>query len=156
MIREIDLQSEIYLIGQKFYPYYRIKLSKGIFDEFSENNILLQKKGWYEQNRVRIFINTKVVYINTDSFEVSLCDGSKVKYDKLLIATGSSNNVPPIDGIGKDGVYTLRGLNYALNIKKSLSKCEQVIVIGGGILGLEMAWIYDKNTPVTTLNAFEI
>lgn len=49
-IREIDIDSEIYLIGQeKSYPYNRIRLSKGIFDDLAENNILLQKKEWYEQ-----------------------------------------------------------------------------------------------------------
>ena len=124
-IREIDSGSEIYLMGQeKFYPYNRIRLSKGIFDYLEENNILLQKKEWYEQNKVKIFINTKVLNIDTDSLEVILSDGSKVKYDKLLIATGSSNNTPPIDGIGKEGVYTLRGLDDALNIKDKIGRAH--------------------------------
>jgi len=151
-IREIDLDSEIYLIGQeKFYPYNRIRLSKGIFDELGENNILLQKKEWYEQNKVKILINTKVSNINTDALELILCDGSKVKYDKLLIATGSSNNTPPIDGIGKEGTYTLRSLDDALNIKDSLDESEQVIVIGGGIQGLEMAWILKQHGKKVTI-----
>ena len=145
-IREIDLDLEIYLIGQeKFYPYNRIRLSKGIFEKLGENNILLQKKEWYEQNKVKIFINTKVMNINTDSLELILGDGSKLKYDKLLIVTGSSNNIPPIDGIGKEGVYTLRGLNDALNIKNSLNESSHVIIIGGGIQGLEMAWILHQH-----------
>jgi nitrite reductase (NADH) large subunit len=151
-IRESDFDSEIYLIGQeKFYPYNRIRLSKGIFDVLEENNILLQKKEWYEQNKVKIFINTKVMKINTESFELILCDGCKVRYDKLLIATGSSNNIPPIDGIGKEGVYTLRGLNDALNIKDSLSVSERVIVIGGGIQGLEIAFILHQHGKKVTI-----
>ncbi|MEK6266800.1 MAG: FAD-dependent oxidoreductase [Clostridium sp.] len=145
-IRERDFDSEIYLIGQeKFYPYNRIRLSKGIFDSLDENSILLQKKEWYEQNKVKIFINTKVVKINTESLELILCDENKVKYDKLLITTGSSNNIPPIDGICKEGVYTLRDLNDALNIKDSLSVSERVIVIGGGIQGLEIAFILHQH-----------
>ncbi|MCB2295880.1 FAD-dependent oxidoreductase [Clostridium algoriphilum] len=145
-IREIDLSSEIYLIGQeKFYPYNRIRLSKGIFDELEENKILLKKKEWYEENKVEIFINTKVVNIDTDNLELLLGDGIKVKYDKLLIATGSSNNTPSIDGIDKDGVYTLRGLNDALNIKNGINESKTVIVIGGGIQGLEMAWILHQH-----------
>ncbi|GCD09680.1 NAD(P)/FAD-dependent oxidoreductase [Clostridium tagluense] len=151
-IREIDLDSEIYLMGQeKIYPYNRVKLSKGLFNNLEENSILLQKKEWYEQNKVKIFINTKVVNINTDSFELILCDGSKVKYDKLLIATGSSNSIPPIDGIGKDGVYTLRSLKDALNIKNSLNESAQVIIIGGGIQGLEMAWIVHQHGKKATI-----
>jgi len=151
-IRELDLDSEIYLIGEeKFYPYNRIRLSKGIFDDLEENNILLQKKEWYEQNRVKIFINSKVMNINTDSLELILGDGSKVKYDKLLISTGARNNTPPIDGIGKDGSYTLRSLNDALNIKDSLNASEQVIVIGGGIQGLEIAFILHQNGKTVTI-----
>lgn len=145
-IREIDLSSEIYLIGQeKFYPYNRIRLSKGIFDELEENKILLKKKEWYEENKVEIFINTKVANIDVDSLELVLGDGIKVKYDKLLIATGSSNNTPPIDGIGKAGVYTLRGLKDALDIKEGINESKRVIVIGGGIQGLEMAWILHQH-----------
>ena len=151
-IREIDLDSEIYLVGQeRFYPYNRIRLSKGIFDELCENTILLQKKEWYEKNKVNVLINTKVEDINTDNFELLLCDGSKVKYDKLLIATGSSNAIPPIDGIDKDGVFTLRGLNDALNIKKRLNDSAQVIIIGGGIQGLEMAWILHQHGIKVTI-----
>jgi len=145
-IRALDSDSELYLFGEeKFYPYNRIRLSKGIFDELEENNILLQKKEWYELNKVNIFVDTKVVNVNTDSQEVLLCDGSQVKYDKLLFVNGASNNIPPIDGIGKDGVYTLRGLNDALDIKKRLNECEQIIVIGGGIQGLETAWILHQH-----------
>jgi nitrite reductase (NADH) large subunit len=151
-IRETDLDSEIYLISQeKFYPYNRIRLSKGIFDDLCEDNILLQKKEWYELNKVDIFINTRIVNINTGSLYLLLSDGSKVKYDKLLIATGSSNNVPPIVGIDKEGVFTLRGLSDALNIKDSLNKSEGVVLIGGGIQGLEMAWILHKHGKKVTI-----
>jgi len=151
-IREIDSDSEVYLIGkEKFYPYNRIRLSKGIFDELEENNILLKKKEWYEENKVKIFINTKVVDINTDKHELLLGDNSKVKYDKLLLATGSRNNVPPIEGIGKDNVFTLRSLSDALNIKDSLKESKRVIVIGGGIQGLEMAWILHQHGIKVTI-----
>ncbi|WP_152753227.1 NAD(P)/FAD-dependent oxidoreductase [Clostridium estertheticum] len=150
-IREIDLDSDICLIGEeKFYPYTRIKLSKSLFANLEENSILIQKKEWYEQNNVKILINTKVVSIDSNSHEVSLSNGSNLSYDKLLIANGASNNVPPIDGIGMNGVYTLRGLNDALNIKEKLNENTNVIILGGGILGLEMAFIlHQHNIKVT-------
>ncbi|BCN31138.1 NAD(P)/FAD-dependent oxidoreductase [Anaeromicropila herbilytica] len=145
-IREIDLDSYIYLIGEEeFYPYNRIRLSKGIFDEIEENKILLQKKEWYEQNNVQICVDTRAVNINVDTQEVLLSDGSNIEYDKLLFTNGASNSTPPIDGIGKNGVYTLRGLKDALNIKNSLIESEEVILIGGGIQGLEMAWILHQH-----------
>ncbi|MEG1255529.1 FAD-dependent oxidoreductase [Clostridium sp.] len=145
-IRETDLDSEVYLIGEEeFYPYNRIRLSKGIFNQIEENKILLQKNEWYEENKIKLLVNTKVVNLNTDNNEVLLCDGRKIKYDKLLIANGASNKIPLIDGIGKEGVYTLRDLNDALNIKSTLNESKDVIVIGGGIQGLETAWILHQH-----------
>ncbi|KMT21166.1 NAD(P)/FAD-dependent oxidoreductase [Clostridium cylindrosporum] len=145
-IREVDLDSEIYLIGEeKFYPYNRIRLSKGMLDDIEENNILLQKKEWYEENKVKIYINTKVVSVDIDNKEVLLSDATSIKYDKLLFANGSSNRVPPIDGINKVGVHTIRTLDNVLGIKDNLNKAEQIIIIGGGIQGLETAWILHKS-----------
>jgi len=145
-IRATDLDSEIYLVGEeKFYPYIRLRLSKGIFDDLEENNILIQKKEWYEQNRIHTFIGIKAINVCTSSQEVLLSDGSKFKYDKLLFANGASNTNPKIEGIALEGVYTLRSLKDAFNIKKSLDKSEEIVVIGGGILGLEMAWGLHKH-----------
>lgn len=145
-IREVDLESEVFLIGEEeYYPYNRIRLSKGIFSQLEENNILLQKKEWYEQNNIKILVNTKVVNVNTDSQEVLLYDGNKIKYDRLLFANGSSNRIPPINGVGKNGVYTLRNLNDALEIRSRLNESKEIIVIGGGIQGLETAWILQQH-----------
>ncbi len=125
-IREIDLDSEVCLIGEEeFYPYNRIRLSKGIFSQLEENNILLQKKEWYEHNKIKILVNTKVVNVNTNFQEVLLYDGGKIKYDRLLFANGASNRIPPINGIGKNGVYTLRDLNDALEIKSRLNESKE-------------------------------
>ncbi|AKN32622.1 pyridine nucleotide-disulfide oxidoreductase [Clostridium carboxidivorans P7] len=151
-IRETDLESEVYLIGEEeYYPYNRVRLSKGIFSQLEENNILLQKKEWYEQNNIKILVNTKVLNVNTDSQEVLLDDGSKIMYDRLLFANGSSNRIPPINGIGKNGVFTLRNLNDALEIKNRLNESKEIVVIGGGIQGLEMAWILHQHGKEVTV-----
>lgn len=143
---ETDSDIEICLIGEEeFYPYNRVRLSKGIFDELNENNILLQRKEWYEDNNVKVYLDTRAKSVNVDCQEVVLSGGSKVKYDRLLLANGSANTTPPINGIDKDGVYTLRGLKDALKIKKRLNQSEKIVVIGGGIQGLEIAWILHQH-----------
>lgn len=156
-IREIDTESEIFMIGEeKFYPYNRIRLSKSLFGELDEDKLLLQKKQWYEDNKVILYADTKVVNINVENQEVLLNDGRKLNYDKLLLSNGSRNNIPPIDGIGKKGVYNLRTLNDALNIKSALNESEKVIVVGGGIQGLEIAWIlhqYGKKVKIIELQS---
>ena len=140
-IREVDKDSEIFIFGEeKFYPYNRIKLSKNLFDELSEGSILLQKKDWYDENKINIYIGKQVTKINVENKEVVLCDESVFKYDKLLLANGARNNKPPIDGIEKEGVFSLRTLQDAWDIKNQIEKGENAINIGGGIQGLETTW----------------
>ncbi len=155
-IREVDKDSEILIFGEeKFYPYNRIKLSKNLFDELSEDNILLQKKDWYVENKINICVDKKVIKINTEKKEILLSDESVFKYDKLLLASGARNNKPPIDGIEKDGVFTLRKLQDAWDIKNQIKKGENVINIGGGIQGLETAWNLQQHGIKVSIMEFQ-
>ena len=156
-IREVNKECDVCVVGEeKAYPYNRIRLSKGIFGDLSEDSILLQKKGWYEENNIDLLVNKKVVNIDTENKSVLLCNGKKLNYDKLLLANGARNNIPRIDGIGLEGVYTIRNLEQALEIKSKLSNCSKVISIGGGIQGLEIAWIlhqYGKKVQVVEIQS---
>jgi nitrite reductase (NADH) large subunit len=155
-IREVDKDSEIFIFGEeKFYPYNRIKLSKNLFDELSEDNILLQKKDWYDENKINICVDKKVIKINSKKKEVILSDESVYKYDKLLLANGARNNKPPIDGIEKDGVFTLRKLQDAWDIKNQVKKGKKVINIGGGIQGLETAWNLQQHGIKVSIMEFQ-
>lgn len=141
-IREIDKKSKIHLIGEeKFYPYNRVRLSKGLLSGLEENKILLQKKEWYDKNEVILYLNNKVVSIDTSKKAVKLSDGNLIDYTKLLLANGSHNITPLISGINKHGVYTLKTLEDAWAIMDRLKDAQVVLVIGGGIQGLETSWI---------------
>ena len=150
-IREIDAESEIHLFGEEvFYPYSRLRLSKGLLSTLQEDNILLQKKVWYDDNNVNLYLGTKVVSIDTDKKTVKLFDDSLISYTKILIATGSSNMKPEIPGIDKEGIYTLRSLQDAWNIANGFKDSKRILIIGGGVQGLETAWILSQmNKEVT-------
>lgn len=140
-IREVDKNIEINLIGEEsFYPYNRVRLSKGLSGILKEDQILLQKKDWYDSNNIKIYIHTNVTSIDTAKKEVQLSNGDKIIYTTLLLANGSSNFIPPILGLDKKGVFTLRTLEHALDIKSWAENSSQVLIIGGGIQGLETAW----------------
>jgi len=140
-IREVDGDVEISMFSnENFYPYNRLRLTKGLFGNLEEDNILLQKKQWYETNKVKLNINKGVTGINIEDQEVLLNDGSKSKYNKLLLACGSSNFKPPIEGIDKENVYTIRYLEQTWEVKKAAKDRESPLIIGGGIQGLETAW----------------
>lgn len=145
-IREIDENSEIYLFSnERFYPYYRLRLTKGLFENTVEEKLLLKNIDWYAENNVNVHIGKAVTKIDADKKEITLEDGSSYTYDKLLIASGSHNFKPPINGIDKTGVYTVRKLDDVELLNAYISDKKTILNIGGGIQGLEMAWILHQN-----------
>lgn len=144
-IREIDKEININVIqGEKYYPYYRTKLTKGLFDNLEADKILLQKKEWYDSNNVKLYIDKEVVSIDTKGGKINLNDETSIEYDKLLVATGASNFKPPIDGIDKKNIFTIRELEDVKDIRKSVENKNTILNIGGGIQGLEAAWAFSK------------
>lgn len=144
-IRKADQESEIHLFGkEKFYPYNRVRLSKGLLSSLEEEKILLQKTKWYEENNINLSTDTEIVNVDTHNKHVILENGKKILYTKLLLANGAKNFTPPINGINKKGVYTLRELEDAWDIMDEMKKATSVLNIGGGIQGLETAWILSK------------
>src|SRR6202034_3996671 len=77
--------------------------------------------------------------IDRDAHEVSLADGSKTGYAKLLLATGSSPRRLAVPGADLDGVLYLRSAGASDRIREALRGASQVAVIGAGWIGLETA-----------------
>lgn len=140
-IRETDSTIEIHMISnEKFYPYNRLRLTKGLFGNLSSEDILLQKKEWYEINKVNLHVDKEVTWIDVKEHEVILNDGDKLNFSKLLLASGAHNFTPPIEGIEKENVYTIRHLEDAWAVKEVVGAKKKPLIIGGGIQGLETAW----------------
>lgn len=140
-IREHDTESEINLIqNESFYPYYRIRLTKIIFETIDIDQIILQKKEWYEQNNIKLYIGKEVVNVDVQTQQITLDDGTNLDYNTLLLANGSINFVPTIEGINKDNVYSIRGFKDILNIRANTSNKSSILCIGGGVQNLEAAW----------------
>ena len=89
-IREIDSDINITIFqNEKYYPYYRIRLTKGLFDIHEAGKILIQKKEWYELNNIKLYLGSEVIGIDTIKSEIILDDGNRFGYNKLLLANGS-------------------------------------------------------------------
>ncbi len=148
-IRSLDKDAEIEIIGDEPVHYYpRPKLFKIIEGKINERDIYFYPPSWYLKNNfiLRLGINAKK--IDTASDTLLLSDGGTVKFDKLLIATGAHSFVPPIPGKELRGVFTLRTLKNAIDIREYanfIGQGSEVAVIGGGVLGLEMAHSLKEN-----------
>ncbi|PET93589.1 NAD(P)/FAD-dependent oxidoreductase [Bacillus cereus] len=140
-IREYDKGSNIFIFGEEpSLPYKRIKLSKDLYSDLHSEKVLIKKKKWYQDNHISVFINTKVVKINTDEQFIVTSNEAVFSYHKLLICTGANNRRLEINGINKKNIFTIREMKEADELKGYLEDKESVVTIGGGVQGLETAW----------------
>jgi len=101
-------------------------------------DVIAYNMDWYTRKNIDLHINEKIEKINIEKNSI---DSNKNSYsfDRLLIATGANCRCPPIEGQQLDHFYTLRNLSDALLIRKRFKDGNNAIIIGGGVLGLEIA-----------------
>ena len=90
-------------------------------------------------------VHEKAISINTVNQQVSTNEGKHISYDYLVIATGASPFVPKIKGIDLENVYTVRTSDDIKKIQTSAEKAKSAIVIGAGVIGIEMAGAFKEN-----------
>jgi nitrite reductase (NADH) large subunit len=140
VLQRSRLMFDVTMIGDEPYGNYnRILLSNVLNGSQDASEIFLNPLEWYEQNKIRLLAGTRATKIERGSREVVLDDGTRVPYDKLIIATGSKAFVPPIPGTYLHGVFVFRTLEDCAEIAEWAKGTRQVAVIGGGLLGLEAA-----------------
>ncbi len=137
-IRKTDAAGDITVLSDESHPFYsRIRLIQYLAGEVDEKKLIIYNEGQYEQNRIRLLLDSPVESVDSDSREIVTASGQTMKYDRLLLATGGVSFVPPIPGSHKKGVFTLRTLKDAAAIRDYAGNAGQVLLIGGGVLGLE-------------------
>jgi len=94
---------------------------------------------WYGENRITLISGRRIMHVHAIEHEVTLDDGTAISYDRLLLANGASPFVPPLPGADQTGVFTLRTLDDADALLARIVPGATVVVVGGGLLGLEAA-----------------
>lgn len=119
--------------------YDRIMLSPVLSGEKDFEDIILNDRQWYDDNKITLFTGDAVTKIDRKSRTVTSESGHVVDYDKLIIATGSNPFIIPVPGHDKEGVIAFRDLNDVNAMKDAALRYKNAVVIGGGLLGLEAA-----------------
>ena len=145
-IRERDKTGSVIMISNEAYPTYnRPMLTKSMVAELDAKEILVEPEAWYQENNIHLLLEKEVTGIHTDKKEITLSDGTALKYTKLIYALGSECFVPPIPGTDKPEVVAIRRMSDIEKIEAMLYRVQNVVVIGGGVLGLEAAWELKKS-----------
>jgi nitrite reductase (NADH) large subunit len=146
-IRELRQDVDILVFAEEKYHYYpRPALIEFIANKVEEKSLSFYPEDWYVKNRIKVNLGTRAERVDVEEKRV-LANGLWVDFDALVLATGAKAFVPPIRGLPKQNVFTLRTLDDAKAIKALLPKIQSVVVIGGGVLGLEVARAMNQARP---------
>jgi nitrite reductase (NADH) large subunit len=118
--------------------YDRVQLS-AYFSANSSDDLSLVDDGFFELNNIAIKLNCQAVKIDREDKTVTTQAGECLAYDKLVLATGSTAFVPPIEGNNRPHCHVYRTIEDLEAIKASAQQGKVGVVIGGGLLGLEAA-----------------
>jgi NAD(P)H-nitrite reductase large subunit/rubredoxin len=144
-IRKISETIDITVLSKETHlPYYRLNLTRYIAGELNEDALTYYPAEWYEKNSVNFIPNVEVSTIETTEKNISLTDGRSYPYDKLILTAGAHSFIPPIEGVELKGVTTLRNISDANFILKESETAKSIVIVGGGILGLEIAGALSK------------
>jgi NAD(P)H-nitrite reductase large subunit len=138
-IRERDREAEITIVGGENTPFYsRPGLAYLLTGMLPEQGLFSRPDKQYERARITRTVGT-VASIEPAPHRVTLADGKVLRYDRLLLATGSKATLPDTPGIRLPGVVTLDSLEGTREIIKLAKKAKRAVVVGGGITALELA-----------------
>jgi len=137
-IREADKTGTIAIVSDESYPTYsRPMISDHLAEGCAPERMLYRPHDFYERNDIQLLLGRKATRLDTDKHILELDDGREVNWEKLLLATGGTPIVPPIDGLGRRGVFTFTTLNDAKAISEFLDGgARRAVVIGGGLIGI--------------------
>lgn len=140
-IRKRNNECELIIISKEDVKgYYRPQLSKMLSnDSVTIESMTIRDDEWFEENNVKLLLDKVVDRIDTNNKKVVFDDGEEISYTKLIIASGAEVFVPPFTGKDKRGVFTLRYAKDGKEIKEYSKDKKTGAVIGGGVLGLEIA-----------------
>lgn len=137
-IRKHDPAGRILLLSDEDLPYYaRIRLIDYLAGEVEEADLVLKSPAWYNEHRIELRTGVRVVDADAQQQRLTTATGEEIFYDRLLLATGSHSFVPPIIGVERPGVFTLRTIADARQIRACCAAGQEAVVVGGGLLGLE-------------------
>jgi 3-phenylpropionate/trans-cinnamate dioxygenase ferredoxin reductase subunit len=151
-IREVDREGSILLVGQDVMrPYHRPPLSKGYLQRRKTRaDLFVKELGWYERNGVELRTGRRVEHLDVVRMAATMSTGESISFDRLLLATGSTPIPLRLPGGDLPNIFQLRtihdcevihhAIDIALRDGRTHAKGRgRAVVIGGGLLGLEVA-----------------
>ena len=121
-------------------PYHRPPLSKTFLKSADQATQPHRPPNWFQEAGIHLHLGDPVVAIDRAAHTVQLRSGAVLPWERLVLATGSrARRLPALGEAALDNVISLRAADEAQRLRDRLAQAEQVTVLGGGFIGLEVA-----------------
>jgi nitrite reductase (NADH) large subunit len=142
---------KIVVYGEDDRPAYdRVHLTH-ILGSRRLEDLALAPKSWYQQSGIELHVGDPIAWVDRHDRRARSLSGREIRYDTLVLATGADPVEPPIHGVDLPGVFLYRNAADVSAIKLHARRANAVAVLGGGLLGLEVAAALAKNGLQTTV-----
>jgi NAD(P)H-nitrite reductase large subunit len=139
-IRETDTESEVTLLSAEAERAYTpCFLAKYVAGRIEADGLALKSDDFYEKHGVRLLIGKTVTAVVPEESTVVLDDGTKVEYDRLLIACGAEPVIPETPDLSGKGVFYFRSIADATAIRAKAKGVHDVVVLGSGFVAMEIS-----------------
>ncbi|PSV07600.1 nitrite reductase large subunit NirB [Photobacterium leiognathi] len=135
---EIDNYEITVFCEEPRVAYDRVHLSS-YFSHHTADELSLVKQGLYEKHGINVLLGERAINVNREQKLILSNTGREIRYDKLIMATGSYPWVPPIKGSENKDCFVYRTIEDLKAIEATAKRSKSGVVIGGGLLGLEAA-----------------
>ncbi|MBI9090527.1 MAG: NAD(P)/FAD-dependent oxidoreductase [Desulfobacterium sp.] len=156
-IRQTDKEGKIVLLTNETLPFYsRMRLPEYVAGQIRENDLIIKKPDWYRERAIDLRTATTIERVDFKARQAFTDTNEAIAYDSLLLASGSTSFIPPVEGRDKQNVFSLRSVADAGILANLPSQLERIVVIGGGLLGLEAgAALLAQGRKVTVVEFFD-
>lgn len=157
-LRQHKFEGSIAIVGDEpELPYERPPLSKDYFSgERSFERILIRPAAFWAERKIDMLLSRRVAAVDPQAHRVTLSDGSTIGYGKMIWATGGAPRKLTCSGHDLAGVHAVRTREDVDRMLVEMDSTTNVVVIGGGYIGLEAAAVLSKfGKKVTVLEALE-
>lgn len=139
-IRLADPEGSLTLLTRETRPPYSPTILPYVISGRSDpDRIALRDEEFFARERITLRKDATVTKLDTTRREVGLADGTRLAYDKLLLATGAAPLIPPVPGLDSVRYHQLRNLDDSLALRHAMETARRAVVLGGGLIGMHAA-----------------
>ena len=148
-IRKLDKEIEITVLTRDDYVAYSPCAIPYVLSNTIESfdDIIMKTPEDYKEKNINVLTNVEVTAIDSELKKVTYVDNDEeiiIDYDKLVLATGGTPFIPPMEGNSLKGVFKIRNINDGEEVQKWAANCKNVVVTGAGLIGIEIAHAFKK------------